>query len=259
MSITTASDGTEIHWDELGSGSPLVLVHGITESRASWDPVATDLAADHRVIRLDLRGHGASGTADRYDLEAMALDVVAVMTDADALGAPLLGHSLGGAVVTAVGATGAAGAVVCVDQSLQLGAFRDGLLAVEGMLRDPEAFPAVIGGLFEGFRGALDDDEWARLDAARRADQSVVLGVWDAVLTSTPAELDAVVEGALAGYATTNTPYLSIFGTDPGPDEQAFLDRMIPGAVLESADGVGHYPHLVDVAGFTARVRAFLA
>ena len=63
----------------IGAGDPVVLVHGITESAASFEPVAQRLAASHEVITLDLRGHGESGKADTYDLAAMASDVLAVV------------------------------------------------------------------------------------------------------------------------------------------------------------------------------------
>ena len=105
--------------------------------------------------------------------------------------------------------------------------------------------------------GWLDDDAWAPVAAGRRADQDVVLGVWDAVLTADLADLEAVVAGALAGYAESSTPYLSLFGADPGADEVAFLTESIPGSVVEWHDGVGHYPHLLDPAAFVARIRDF--
>ena len=258
MANLTVPDGTTINWESTGDGPPVVLVHGITESAATWRPVAERLDAE-RVVTLDLRGHGGSGTAERYDLEAMATDVIGVMEAADAMGARLVGHSLGGVVASAVGALGVASSVVCVDQSLRLGAFQETLRAVEPMLRDPDAFGLVIGGMFDQFRGALDDGTWAAVEAARRADQSVVLGVWDAVLTSDLADLEAVVAAALGGYTSSPAPYLSLFGADPGAEETDFLTGSIPGAVVEHHDGVGHYPHLVDPDGFVARIRRFWA
>ncbi len=66
MATTQAGDGTTIDYEVWGgehadAGPAVVLVHGITEQRASWDPVRERLAAQHRVIALDLRGHGRSG------------------------------------------------------------------------------------------------------------------------------------------------------------------------------------------------------
>jgi pimeloyl-ACP methyl ester carboxylesterase len=59
----TASDGTSIAWSRTGAGDPVVLVHGITESAATFEPVVALLAATHDVMALDLRGHGESGDA----------------------------------------------------------------------------------------------------------------------------------------------------------------------------------------------------
>ncbi len=160
-----SQDGTVVAWSS-GNGDPVVLMHGITESAATWDPIVQRLAPNHHVITMDLRGHGESGTAERYDLEAMAGDVVAVAMAAGLERPKLVGHSLGGAVVTAVGAAFPVESVVNVDQSLQLGAFKDQLSPAEPLLRDPETFPAVISQLFEGMRGQLSDAEFARITVA---------------------------------------------------------------------------------------------
>jgi len=49
-----------IAYARTGSGPPLVLVHGITESRHSWDPLIPSLAERFDVVAVDLRGHGES-------------------------------------------------------------------------------------------------------------------------------------------------------------------------------------------------------
>ena len=251
-------DGTPITYDETGDGTPVVLVHGITESSTSWSPIVDRLATDHRVITLDLRGHGSSGTADRYDLEAMAADVIGVAMAAGADRPHLVGHSLGGAVVSAVGAAVPVASVVNVDQSLQLGAFKAQLMEFEAQLRDPEAFPLVIGAMFEMMAGALaGTPEFDRITAARRPDQQVVLGVWSMLLTMSEADVTAVVEGALAGYEGVEVPYLSLFGIDPGPDYGTWLAGHIAGATTEVWPDQGHYPHLVDPDRFVDRLRTF--
>src|SRR5687767_14533441 len=60
----------DLHWAELGRGSPVVLVHGFTRSHRVWLPVARLLAKRHRVYAIDLPGAGASGRPDApYTLE----------------------------------------------------------------------------------------------------------------------------------------------------------------------------------------------
>ena len=50
-----------LHAERDGTGPPVVLVHGFTQTRNCWGPVATDLVTDHTVIRIDAPGHGRSG------------------------------------------------------------------------------------------------------------------------------------------------------------------------------------------------------
>ena len=262
MAQLLTSDDTAISYtDHGGDGRPVLLVHGITERAATWDPVVAQLQEDCRVITMDLRGHGASGKAERYDLEAMAGDVVAVAGELDLLGrVHLVGHSLGGAVVTAVGAAAPVASVVDVDQSLQLGSFKAQLAGVEPMLRDSTSFPSVIEGIFAELAGTiLSAEERARIGALRQADQEVVLGVWELLFSMSEAEIEQVVASALAGYADRSVPYLALFGVDPGPDYEPWLSNFIAGAEVELWADHGHYPHLVDPARFAARLRSFWA
>jgi pimeloyl-ACP methyl ester carboxylesterase len=63
----------------------------------------------------------------------------------------------------------------------------------------------------------------------------------------------------LAGYADHPTPYLALFGIDPGPGYAEWLARRVPGAVVETWEDHGHYPHLVDPDRFVDRIVAFWA
>ena len=256
----TAPDGTTIAYaDHGGDGPATLLVHGITECDEVWRPVIDRLVTDRHLYSMDLRGHGASGLAETYDLEAMAGDVVAVMDALGVLGScHVVGHSLGGMVVTAVGAAAPVASIVNVDQSLKLGSFKAQLADFEGMLRDPDTFPAVIEGLFALLGGeTIDPTEMARVNALRAPNQDVVLGVWELVFSLPEDEINAVVEAALAGYAGNDTPYLSLFGVEPEPGYHEWLAGFVAGAETEVWDGLGHYPHLVDPDRFVGRLRAF--
>src|SRR5690349_10215816 len=60
----TGADGTKFHYVEQGKGTPVILIHGLTSSAvANWfNPgIAQKLAKSHRVIALDMRGHGDTG------------------------------------------------------------------------------------------------------------------------------------------------------------------------------------------------------
>jgi len=255
-----APDGTTIGWSRAGSGDPVVLVHGITESAASWEPVTERLVGGNEVITLDLRGHGESSGASTYDLASMAGDVLTVVAAAGLDRPHLVGHSLGGAVVTAAGAARPAevASIVDVDQSLQLDAFKEQLIAAEPMLRDAEQYRLVVDAMFDTMSGELlSPEERERLNELRRTDHRVVLGVWDLLLSAPVDEIAATVDAALAGYAANPVPYLALFGIDPGEHYAEWLATRVPGAIVERWELHGHYPHLVDPDRFVERLRDF--
>jgi pimeloyl-ACP methyl ester carboxylesterase len=260
--VATTPDGTSIRWSRTGSGEAVVLVHGITESAAAFDPITERLATTHEVITMDLRGHGESDRSAAYDLSAMASDVATVIAAAGVSRPHLVGHSLGGAVVTAAGSMLDVASVVDIDQSLQLDAFKAQLMPAEPMLRDAEQYQLVTGAMFEMMMGdMLSADEVARVNALRRADHEVVLGVWDLLLTQPVEAIAAAVDEALSGYAGRSVPYLAVFGLDPGDGYADWLSERISGSAVEywadDSHQYGHYPHLVDPDRFVARLREF--
>jgi pimeloyl-ACP methyl ester carboxylesterase len=92
-------DGAVVALTVEGSGPPLVFIHGWACNRTHWREQIPVFARDHRVVALDLPGHGES-TADRatWTIEQYGADVAAVV-DALALDSVILiGHSMGGPV-----------------------------------------------------------------------------------------------------------------------------------------------------------------
>ena len=96
------SNGVKIHYDVIGSGKPIVLIHGFAAtadenwSRTGWYQVLN--RAGRQVIACDLRGHGKSDMlyeGKDYDLQKMADDVIAVMDDAGIQRADVIGYSMG--------------------------------------------------------------------------------------------------------------------------------------------------------------------
>ncbi|MER6996874.1 alpha/beta hydrolase [Streptomyces sp. NPDC000410] len=126
-----SADGARVHVELYGpEGAPaVVLSHGWTCSTQFWTAQIRDLAADHRVIAYDQRGHGRSPAAskDGHSTRALADDLEAVLTTALEPGtrAVLAGHSMGG--MTLMAAAGrpkftehAAAALLCSTGSSRL-------------------------------------------------------------------------------------------------------------------------------------------
>ena len=96
----TARDGVRIVYSAAGAGEPaLVFIHGGLANRGFWDGQLRAFAANHRVIALDLPGHGESGAnRTKWGIPEFGADVRAVV-DAERLNKVILfGNSLGGPV-----------------------------------------------------------------------------------------------------------------------------------------------------------------
>jgi pimeloyl-ACP methyl ester carboxylesterase len=105
----TDIEGARIHLRCWGAeGAPgIVLVHGGAAHSGWWDHIAPFFAAQHRVVALDLSGHGDSGRRPGgYSLPLWAAEVLGAASAGGIAGPPLVvGHSMGGWVATTVGAT----------------------------------------------------------------------------------------------------------------------------------------------------------
>ncbi|WP_030370630.1 alpha/beta fold hydrolase [Streptomyces rimosus] len=110
-----ASDGVEIAVrDHGGNGPALLLLHGAGRNLVDWELVGPLLADGHRVVAMDLRGHGKSGGGDGpWTFEGAVADVAAVLEGCGIPDAVVVGHSLGGMVAACCleGVDGTLGAV----------------------------------------------------------------------------------------------------------------------------------------------------
>jgi pimeloyl-ACP methyl ester carboxylesterase len=97
------SAGVRIHYVERGTGPAVVLVHGFTGAvQCCWveNGILPDLARDHRVIALDLRGHGLSGRPhDPAAYDEIGRDVIRLMDHLGLRRAHVVGFSLGGIIL----------------------------------------------------------------------------------------------------------------------------------------------------------------
>lgn len=92
--------GTSLVFADNGKGNPVVLLHGYLESQEIWYSFAEKLKKNgHRVITLDLPGHGLSGVAGEvHSMDFQAGAVLAVLNNLELEKCALVGHSMGGYV-----------------------------------------------------------------------------------------------------------------------------------------------------------------
>jgi non-heme chloroperoxidase len=96
----TLSDGVRLSYLEAGSGKPLVLVHGWSQTAEQFKFQIEGLSAQYRVIAIDLRGHGDSDKPSfGYRIQRLAKDVFEVLAALELHNVTILGHSMGCSVL----------------------------------------------------------------------------------------------------------------------------------------------------------------
>jgi non-heme chloroperoxidase len=144
----------ELHYEDHGSGSPVVLIHGYPLDGTSWERQERELlAAGHRVITYDRRGFGRSSRpATGYDYDTFAADLNVLLEHLDITDIGLAGFSMGsGEVIHYLGTYGPAR----VRKAALLGVIGPFLLKTGD---NPEG---VDGEVFEGIKAAIVKDRYA--------------------------------------------------------------------------------------------------
>ena len=95
---TVRVNGIEMYYEITGEGEPLILLHGWSQSGATWNRVADDFAKHFQVIVPDLRGHGATNnpSGEYYTMKQLAFDVYALLDHLEIGTANAMGISMGG-------------------------------------------------------------------------------------------------------------------------------------------------------------------
>ena len=92
----------DLAFESLGSGPPLVVLHGLFGSGGNWHGIARVLAGSHTVYTVDLRNHGASPWAETMGYPEMADDVRRFIEGQGLKQPAILGHSMGGKTAMAL-------------------------------------------------------------------------------------------------------------------------------------------------------------
>ena len=254
--------GCELIYDELGTGEPLVLVHGTGAQASTWRGVVGDLAAGgYRVIAYDRRGFGRSTHRPVRDYRVHVADLAAVI---EGVGAPahVLGWSSGGntALALAVERPDLYRSLVIAEAPWHgLRAATPDLVAVLGRAKLSQLcgrrregaaiFFRWVSGLRDGGNG---------FDRLPAAEQKVLLANYRPVLQ----ELDPHPFGVLMEYiptrkvATIRVPITWLLGVDTRSEwfrrAHAGVVRAAPSIRTEHIPGAGHFAPLDRPAEFAA-------
>ncbi len=152
-------DGARLYYREAGSGSPpIVFVHGGAVDHSTWDEHMEHFAPRHRVVAMDLRGHGRSDPAPAYTADVFRDDLAALIRQLDLAPAVVVGASRGGGIANrvAVDYPGLVKALVFVDYGAAGRAS-----AAAPWARTPEQTEALL---------ATFAEDWPRIGARRLVD-----------------------------------------------------------------------------------------
>ena len=251
---TIVRDGTTLAYEERGTGEPaLVFVHGWTCDRSFFAPQAEHFARRHRVVSVDLRGHGESDKPEGpYSIATFADDVAHVMERLGLGRAVVVGHSMGGVTVLQLAAAHPerVAAIVMVDPAP---------FELPSEVRpDVDALVAAIGaGHQEPRRGFIVDRFF--LPESDPALVERVLGVMMAAPPHVAANaLRAAFEfDAPAAAARCRVPALHIAATPPF-NEPHRMSQWLPGAVNGWTVGAGHFNQLEAPEQVTSMIEGFL-
>jgi non-heme chloroperoxidase len=158
--ITVGSENSgpiDLHYEDYGSGTPVILIHGYPLSGRAWDKqVPPLLGAGHRVITYDRRGSGASSQpATGYDWDTFAADLDTLISTLGLDQVTLVGHSMGTGEVTRYLSTFGSEKI---DRAVLIGPIPPYLSQAPD---NPDGVPA---NLFDGFRqqAAADTPAWLK-------------------------------------------------------------------------------------------------
>lgn len=243
-----------VHLDTGGDLPAIVLVHGMTFSKETWDPIVDRLRDRFRCLAVDLPGHGGS-TGSGADPQAVVARIHATVVENAVVQPVIVGHSAGALHATAYAFAHDTAGVVNVDQSLRVGPFAGFVQGLAPALRGQD-----FGTTFEPFAasigvGTLPEPERERVLTTQRIDQQLVLDHWFKPLTESPIVLQAEIDALLD---RVTVPYLWLAG---GPVEIADHDHLlahVAQAHIETWSNLGHMAHLAEPDRFATRLSQFV-
>jgi pimeloyl-ACP methyl ester carboxylesterase len=252
--------GIRLHYDEKGSGQPIVFVHGHPFNNTMWQYQLTQFSNQYRLIMPDLRGYGQTETTPgRVMLDEMALDLLHLLDALQIEQAIFCGLSMGGQIV--------------LDFYRLFPQKVKALIIVDSDARGdtPDSYRQRIqkaATILEiGMKKHTDDTIHQYIAAASMQNTPVYAHLYE-MMTKTSAEGASAAHKGRAErrdhipfLSNIKVPTLIVVGEEdfftPEPIARLMSDS-IPGAQLAVISGAGHLPNMEKPEEFNKVVAAFL-
>lgn len=256
------------HFEEHGRGPAVVMVPGLAATRTFFRDAVKNLSADHRVVTVELPGHGDTPLGGRpATVQRAAEDLGRVLEELDLRDVTLLGWSLGATVAYAClehASTDRISRLVSVEQTPRLTVAEDWTHAAFGGL-DEEGAKGLLGGLTEDFAGFAQTLVGSSFAAGSQPDEDVMATLLSEAGACDPAAVasllaDAVSQDWRGRVADIPVPTLLIHGARSQVYPTAvgeWLAGTVPGSRLEMFADSGHLPFIEETERFAGVVRDF--
>lgn len=252
----------QLAFEDIGTGPPVVILHGLFGSGANWRSVAQALVPRYRVLCVDLRNHGSSPWADSMDYLEMAEDVRTLMARLELQSPTVVGHSMGGKTAMSLALTSPASVANLVVVDIAPVPYADRFTTYVEAMRSVDAAatasrteaqrrlaerlpdPATAAFLAQNLVSRNDHFDW-RLNLA-------AIGLSVPVLSAFPS--------VLAGRRFRG-PVTLIHGSDSdyvaAKDIESFTD-LFPDFQAHVIQGAGHWVHAERPEAFLSALRHVL-
>lgn len=252
-----------------GAGPAIILLHGFTGSAATWQPFIPTLAERHRVVAIDLVGHGrteAPNIRRPRQMELVAVDLVAILDHLGIDQAVWLGYSMGGRVALYIAVTRPERVAALIAVGASPGIADPAARA--DRVRSDEALADAIER--EGIEAFVD--RWERLPlfaSQARLPAQVRAALRRQRLANSPAGLANSLRGMGQGaqeplldrLSSVATPVLLIAGDEDDKFQRlnAAMAERLARAESRIIKGAGHAAHIEQPDQFLQAVETFLA
>jgi pimeloyl-ACP methyl ester carboxylesterase len=241
-------------YERHGTGTPVVFLHGLTFDRTSWRPIVDRAGDGIESVLVDLPGHGDTPGPPPPTLDALAEGIHQLVLALEIERPLLVGHSMSGALAFVYAARFPTCGVLDVDQGLDIQPFAALVRRMEPALRG-DGFAQAFQPFEESIGVAsLPEEIRGPIVTRRQVQQDTVLGYWQQIFQSDPAELQARIDETLA---LVDVPVLALFGRPLADEDRARLAQL-PNARVEEWPGLGHMLHLAEPDRFADLLRAFV-
>ncbi|HUI24671.1 MAG TPA: alpha/beta hydrolase [Candidatus Kryptonia bacterium] len=247
-------DGVRLCYDEAGKGSALLFVHGWCCDHTYFAPQFEHFRSAHRVVSVDLRGHGGSDKPRQdYTMAGFAEDLAWLCRELRIDKPVVIGHSMGGVIALALAERfpDVPAAIASLDSPiLAPPATTEAVRPLIEALRGPDYRKAQRLFLADLLFGPADDPvrKTRILDDMSSAPQHVMVSAFENIFAFDHAK----------AAAACRVPWLALYATQPVSD-LVQLRQACPQVVVGQTVGAGHFHQLEVPDQINAMLARFLA